>query len=569
MLTLLGLVGLLLPTVALGSSSRRDMQLHEYRTEPSSGYIAIGPAPPETVLTLRLALVQNNLTNLVDTLYDVSTPSSPNYGAYLSKEEISAYLSPTNETVSVVNSWLSENGLGATGFSATGGWLSVQMPVSAANDLFSANYSVFTHSATGKQTVRTLAYSIPADLADHLDFVHPTISFPHPGSGTSITDSSSYVTIDAGSTGPCNVSLITPACLQWLYDIPTTPAKSDGNALAVPGYSNEWPQIAYLTTFLEKYRPDVNPDRTWELVTLDEGSDPQGSNSTSIEGNLDVQYTIGLATNVTVKFISVSNVSVPPEDEFASYLLDTATYMLDLDSPPPVMSTSYGCDEERVSQKLAKKLCSSYAALGARGVSVLFGSGDGGVSGIHYPDETCTTFIPTFPGGCPYLTSVGGTNLVPEIAADFSGGGFSNYWTRPPYQESAVAQYLDYLGDTNAGLYNSSGRAFPDVAAYSVNFDVIYGGAEGPINGTSCAGPTFASIISLLNDELIAAGRPVLGFLNPWLYSNASATLTDITIGNNFACSNFTTGFNATVGWDAVTGLGTPNYKKLKAVLGL
>lgn len=195
MLTLLGLVGLLLPTVALGSSSRRDMQLHEYRTEPSSGYIAIGPAPPETVLTLRLALVQNNLTNLVDTLYDVSTPSSPNYGAYLSKEEvsygallsvlptsspyhlqISAYLSPTNETVSVVNSWLSENGLGATGFSATGGWLSVQMPVSAANDLFSANYSVITHSATGKQTVRTLAYSIPADLADHLDFVHPTIS---------------------------------------------------------------------------------------------------------------------------------------------------------------------------------------------------------------------------------------------------------------------------------------------------------------------------------------------------------------------------------------------------------
>lgn len=151
------------------------------------------------------------------------------------------------------------------------------------------------------------------------------------------------------------------------------------------------------------------------------------------------------------------------------------------------------------------------------------------------------------------LTSVGGTNLVPEVAADFSSGGFSNYWARPSYQESAVAQYLDYLGDANAGLYNASGRAFPDVAAYSVNFDVIYGGAEGPINGTSCSGPTFASIISLLNDELIAAGRPVLGFLNPWLYSNVSATLTDITSGNNYACSNFTTGFNATTGWDAVS----------------
>ncbi|EPT04644.1 hypothetical protein FOMPIDRAFT_38232 [Fomitopsis schrenkii] len=545
------------------------MQLHESRVGPPSGYTVRGPAAPDTVLTLHLALVQNNLTDLVDTLYEVSTPSSSNYGAYLSKEEVSAYLTPTNESVSAVNSWLRENGLEATSPSVTGDWLSVQMPVSAANDLFNANYSTFTHLATGKQTIRTLAYSVPADLANHLDFVHPTISFPPHGSDTPITDaSSSHLTIDAG-TGPCNFSLITPACLQWLYDIPTTPAKSDGNALAVPGYSNEWPQEAYLKTFLEKYRPDVDSDITWELVTLDGGSDPQESNSTSIEGNLDMQYTVGLATNVTVKFISVSNVTIPTEDEFASYLLDTATYMLGLDRPPPVMSTSYGCDEENVSQKLAQKLCSSYAALGTRGVSVLFGSGDGGVSGIHYPDETCTTFIPTFPGGCPYLTSVGGTNLVPEVAADFSGGGFSNYWARPSYQEAAVTQYLDYLGDANAGLYNSSGRAFPDVAAYAVNFDVIYGGAEGPINGTSCSGPTFASIISLLNDELIAAGRPVLGFLNPWLYSNASATLTDITVGNNFACSNFTTGFNATTGWDAVTGLGTPNYKKLKAVLGL
>ena len=46
-------------------------------------------------------------------------------------------------------------------------------------------------------------------------------------------------------------------------------------------------------------------------------------------------------------------------------------------------------------------LCAAYAGLGLRGVSVLFGSGDGGVSGLHYPSETCTTFVPTFPSGCP------------------------------------------------------------------------------------------------------------------------------------------------------------------------
>ena len=64
------------------------MQLHESRGAPPSGYTVTGPAAPETVLTLRLALVQNDLTNVIDALYNVSTPSSPYYGAYLTKDEV-------------------------------------------------------------------------------------------------------------------------------------------------------------------------------------------------------------------------------------------------------------------------------------------------------------------------------------------------------------------------------------------------------------------------------------------------------------------------------------------------
>ena len=75
-----------------------------------------------------------------------------------------------------MSSWLSENGLEGNSVSDTGDWLSVTMPVQTANDLFDANFSVFTHVATGKQAIRTFAYSIPAILADHIDFVHPTIS---------------------------------------------------------------------------------------------------------------------------------------------------------------------------------------------------------------------------------------------------------------------------------------------------------------------------------------------------------------------------------------------------------
>jgi tripeptidyl-peptidase-1 len=82
-----------------------------------------------------------------------------------------------------------------------------------------------------------------------------------------------------------------------------------------------------------------------------------------------------------------------------------------------------------------------------------------------------------------------------------------------------------------------------------------------PVSGTSCASPTAAGIIGLLNDERYQAKKPPLGFLNPWLYSNA-ASLNDITSGSNRGCG-FSGGYPAAKGWDAVTGLGTPNFPRM------
>lgn len=83
--------------------------------------------------------------------------------------------------------------------------------------------------------------------------------------------------------------------------------------------------------------------------------------------------------------------------------------------------------------------------------------------------------------------------------------------------------YLDSIGDANAGLYNSSGRAFPDVAAIGYNVDIVAGGTVMPVFGTSISSPVFASVIALINDMLLSEGKSVLGFLNPWLYANPSA----------------------------------------------
>lgn len=170
------------------------------------------------------------------------------------------------------------------------------------------------------------------------------------------------------------------------------------------------------------------------------------------------------------------------------------------------------------------------------------------------------------PSTCPWITSVGGTNPAPTESADtISTGGFSNYFPRPDYQAAAVKGYLATLGNTNQGLYNASGRGFPDVAAFSEGFRIILKGHDSPIGGTSAATPTFASVVALLNDYLLSQGKPTLGFLNPFLYSKGVAGLKDITRGHSYGCG--TNGFSAVKGWDPITGLGTPNFGKLKTLV--
>merc|ERR1712100_816341 len=84
--------------------------------------------------------------------------------------------------------------------------------------------------------------------------------------------------------------------------------------------------------------------------------------------------------------------------------------------------------------------------------------------------------------------------------------------------------------------------------------------------GTSCASPTAAGIVGLLNDVRLQNGKPTLGFLNPLIYENAAA-FNDIISGSSSGCGLFSKGWPATKGWDAVTGLGTPNYEKLAKVV--
>lgn len=161
------------------------------------------------------------------------------------------------------------------------------------------------------------------------------------------------------------------------------------------------------------------------------------------------------------------------------------------------------------------------------------------------------------------MTSVGATkHFKPEVAAYrsstgfASGGGFSNYFPRPSYQDAVVPAYITGLKSQFSGLYNQAGRGYPDISAQGQAFISIWKGNIFPLDGTSASCPTAAGVLTLVNDALVAAGKPALGFLNPCLYDRLHTAFTDVTIGSAVGCDS--AGFPAKVGWDAVTGFGTP-----------
>ena len=118
-------------------------------------------------------------------------------------------------------------------------------------------------------------------------------------------------------------------------------------------------------------------------------------------------------------------------------------------------------------------------------------------------------------------------------------------------------------GGTLVDRCTTTGRGNPDVAFLGDNFDVVAMGIDISVGGTSASSPGFAAVISLLNQERLAKSGKTLGFVNPLFYQNPQI-FTDITKGTNAEIDpsghGGDVGWNCEKGWDAVTGLGTPNF---------
>ncbi|KAL0573726.1 hypothetical protein V5O48_008222 [Marasmius crinis-equi] len=553
------------------------VEKHSWGAKIPEGWEFHSLPSPNTLVDLRLGLKSARLDELIYHLGQTSDPTHERYGQHLTKEQVEELVAPHRDTASIVEEWLTHHGIEGTASSPAGDWVTVRLPVKDAEKMLNAEYGLYHHPASKDTVLRTLSYSLPKDLMAHVDVVSPTTYFGtfksmRATSHVEPEDKMQAEVVDPNAVPPtsCNTR-ITPDCLKTLYNTAGYVQRATSrNSLGVAGYLDEFANRADLQTFLRSFFPSA-AGTNFTTVRLNGGGDDQ--NDPGVEANLDIQYTVGLSAPVPNTYYSTGGSppfnpdSDTPTNTNEPYL-DWLNFILAQSSIPLVFTTSYGENEQTVPKDYATSVCNLFAQLGARGSSILFSSGDSGVGG-----GDCRTndgrnrvqFQPAFPAGCPFVTAVGGTTRTnPETAVSFSGGGFSNYFARPSYQSAAVTTFLNRLGSTNSGLFNTTGRAYPDVAAQGTGFQVIVGGRTTSVGGTSASSPTVAGIIALLNDVRLAAGRSSLGFLNPLIYQNGAA-FNDITSGSNPGCG--TNGFTATAGWDPVTGFGTPDFAKLRLVV--
>ena len=237
-------------------------------------------------------------------------------------------------------------------------------------------------------------------------------------------------------------------------------------------------------------------------------------------------------------------------------------------SPPPiVVSISWGQSEDQWSQQSRTSMDTVFADAAALGVTITVAAGDNGSS--DDPNSTSGVHV-DFPASSPHVLACGGTQLVGDLNTNTitsevvwnelannegaGGGGVSDVFPLPSWQAN--------VGVPTIAGSSTTGRGVPDVAGNAdpvTGYLVIVDGKEQPIGGTSAVAPLWAGLIA----RLAQASGKRFGLFQPLIYSGvsagtAAAGFNDITQGNNGA-------YSAGPGWDATTGLGSPNGQALLA----
>ena len=332
----------------------------------------------------------------------------------------------------------------------------------------------------------------------------------------------------------------TPIQIASLYNFPA--GTGQGECIGIIELGG-----GYRPADLKKYFAEINVALPKvSAVSVDHGrneptGDPNGPDG-EVMLDIEVAGAIAPAAQIAVYF-------APNTDQ--GFLDAVTTAIHDATNKPSVISISWGGPESSWTQQSMTAFDQAFQDAATMGITVCVAAGDNGSSDGASGDNV------DFPASSPYALACGGTSVQASnnsitsetvwndgAQGGSTGGGISSFFPLPPYQEGLSAAL------TAGGTRALAKRGVPDVAGdadENTGYDVRVDGSDTVIGGTSAVAPLWSGLIARINQ---AAGNPV-GYVNPMLYKKPSAC-NDITQGNNGD-------FAAVPGWDACTGLGSPN----------
>jgi kumamolisin len=347
----------------------------------------------------------------------------------------------------------------------------------------------------------------------------------------------------------------TPPQLAQLYNYPTS-LDGTGECVAIielgGGYNDQ-----DLTTYFQQL--GIAKPRVISVSVDGTQNTPAGDpNSADGEVALDIEVVGGIAPGALIAVYFAPNTDRGFLDAITQATHDTT-------NKPSVISISWGGPESSWTDQAMTTMDQAIQAAVALGITVCVAAGDNGSS----DGVTDQKVHVDFPASSTYALGCGGTRLEgannqissevvwDEVASNegATGGGVSEFFALPTWQSNAQVPPSASTQHVGRGVPDVAGDADP-----STGYQVYVDGQSAPIGGTSAVAPLWAGLIALLNQKRGTA----VGYLNPFLYQNYTQLqnngLRDITSGNNGS-------YTAGPGWDACTGLGSPNGAQLLQAL--
>jgi len=345
----------------------------------------------------------------------------------------------------------------------------------------------------------------------------------------------------------------TPEAVATLYGFPTA-GNGAGQTVALielgGGYT-----ASDLSAYFSKL--NISPVPSVTAVSVDGALNAPVGDPNSADGEvlLDVEVVGAIAPGAKIAVYFAPNTD-------QGFLDAITTAVHDSLRQPSVVSISWGGAESTWTAQSLTAYDQAFQDAGLLGVTVCCASGDDG-SADNVTDGAAHV---DFPASSPNVLACGGTRLESsggKISSEVvwndgagngaTGGGVSDHFPLPAFQATAGV-----LVSVNPSHFK--GRGVPDVAGDAdpaTGYQIHVDGKDAVFGGTSAVAPLWAALIALINAQL---GKHV-GFLNLRLYTKDTSALRDITQGTNGA-------YQAGAGWDACTGLGSPNGQALLTGLG-